>query len=167
MFNIFLRSWDLFNTSELLVRLRIYCMLFMGGRLILPFLTEKGVSSVWHKIRSDGEIWSVESSFIIIIITLVSTPVQSGSVRVLSKGQIELVSWVWHSTTSDGETPVLELWGMWSIPSLPLLSDLLWLGVALPARVPSSSQIKLFNPLTMCNQSTNIELCNTLFIYQT
>ena len=36
---------------------------------------------------------------------------------------------------SDGEIPVmLELWGMWSTPSLPLLPGPLWPGVVAPDR---------------------------------
>ena len=41
---------------------------------------------------------------------------------------------------SDGEVPVLELWGMWNIPSLKP-------GVVIPVRVPSMGQIELFNHL--------------------
>ena len=29
---------------------------------------------------------------------------------------------------SDGEAPALDIWGMWSTPSLPLLPGPLWLG---------------------------------------
>ena len=37
---------------------------------------------------------------------------------------------------SDGEVPViLELWGMWSTPSLPLTPGPLWPGVVVPNRV--------------------------------
>ena len=36
---------------------------------------------------------------------------------------------------SDGEVPViLELWGMWSTPSLPLLPGPFWLGMVAPDR---------------------------------
>ena len=46
---------------------------------------------------------------------------------------------------SDGEAPViLELWGMWNIPSLPLLPGPLCLGVVAPDRVLSMGQIELF-----------------------
>ena len=39
---------------------------------------------------------------------------------------------------SDGEVPVvLELWGIRSTPSLPLLSGSLWLGIVVPDRVLS------------------------------
>ena len=39
---------------------------------------------------------------------------------------------------SDGEVPaVLELWGMWSTPSLPLLPGPLWPGVVAPDRALS------------------------------
>ena len=45
---------------------------------------------------------------------------------------------------SDGEGLVmLELWGMQSVPSLPLLTGLLWLGVVAPDRVLSVGQIEL------------------------
>ena len=38
---------------------------------------------------------------------------------------------------SDGEVPaVLELWGMWSTPSLPLLPGPLWPGVVAPDKGP-------------------------------
>ena len=39
--------------------------------------------------------------------------------------------------TSDGEAPALEIWGMWSIPSLSSLPGPLWLGVVAPDRVLS------------------------------
>ena len=52
---------------------------------------------------------------------------------------------------SDGEVPVmLELWGMRSIPSLPLLPCPLWPGVVAPGRVLSMSQIEL-NCVLMLN----------------
>ena len=45
---------------------------------------------------------------------------------------------------TDGEISVmLELWGMWSTPSLPLLPDPLWPRVIAPDRVLSMSQIEL------------------------
>ena len=44
----------------------------------------------------------------------------------------------------DGETPVmLELWGMWSTPLLPLLFGPLWPRVVAPDRVLSKGQIEL------------------------
>ena len=43
------------------------------------------------------------------------------------------------------EAPVLELWGMLSIPWLPLLPDPLWHGVVAPDRVLSMNQIELFD----------------------
>ena len=46
---------------------------------------------------------------------------------------------------SDDETPVLELWGMWSTPSLPLLTGPFWPGGVAPDRVLSMDQIKLFD----------------------
>ena len=47
---------------------------------------------------------------------------------------------------SDGEAPVmLELWGMCSIPSLPLFPGPLWPKVVAPERVLSMGQIELFD----------------------
>ena len=48
---------------------------------------------------------------------------------------------------SDGEVPVLELWGIGRTPSFSLLSNPLWPRVVVPVRVPSLSQIGLFNHL--------------------
>ena len=50
--------------------------------------------------------------------------------------------WLCHLTTSNAETAILEIWGIGSTFSLPLLSDLLWLGVVVAVRVPSIGQIK-------------------------
>ena len=55
---------------------------------------------------------------------------------------------------SDGETPDLEIWRIWSTPSLPLLSDPLWPGVVAPDRVPSMGQIDQ----TVYKQMTNVKL---------
>ena len=45
---------------------------------------------------------------------------------------------------SDGEVPImLELWGMWSTPSLTLLPGSLWPGIVAPDRVLSKGQIEL------------------------
>ena len=54
----------------------------------------------------------------------------------------------------DGEAPVLEIWGMWSTPSLPLFPGLLLPGVVGPDRVLSMNQIELFDIQTMCKQMT-------------
>ena len=43
---------------------------------------------------------------------------------------------------SDGEAPALEIWGMWSIPSLPLLPSPLCPEVVAPDRVLSMDQIE-------------------------
>ena len=48
-----------------------------------------------------------------------------------------LVSWVWRWTAYGGEVPVMELWGVWSASSLPLLPGSLWPGVVAPVGVPS------------------------------
>ena len=66
---------------------------------------------------------------------------------------------------------MLEIWGMWSTPSLPLLPGPLWPGVVVPDRVLSMGQIepfgkkrlellevKLFDHLTVCKQMTDVLL---------
>ena len=60
----------------------------------------------------------------------------------------------------DGEAPViLELWGMWSTPSLPLLPDLLRPRVKTPDRALFMGQIELLNIWTMkTNDLGKIEL---------
>ena len=52
----------------------------------------------------------------------------------------------------DGEVPVmLELWEMWSTPSLPSLSGSLWTGVVALDRILSIAQIEL-NCVLMLNR---------------
>ena len=47
---------------------------------------------------------------------------------------------------NDGETPVLlELWGIWSTPSLTSLLGSLWPVVVAPDRVLSMGEIELFD----------------------
>ena len=48
---------------------------------------------------------------------------------------------------SDTEVTFLDLWGMWSTPSLSLLPDPLLPKVVVPGRVPSVGQVELFNHL--------------------
>ena len=45
--------------------------------------------------------------------------------------------------TKPSEAPVLELWGIWSTPSLPLLPGQFWPRMVVPVKVPSIDQIKL------------------------
>ena len=54
---------------------------------------------------------------------------------------------LWHNTKqTDGEAPViLDLLGIMSTPSLPLLPGLLWPSVVAPDRVPAMGQIELFD----------------------
>ena len=60
---------------------------------------------------------------------------------------------------SDGEVPVmLEFWGIWDTPSLPLLSGPLCPRVVVPVWVPSADQIELFNFLTEGKQMTDVKL---------
>ena len=55
---------------------------------------------------------------------------------------------------SDGEAPILELWGMLSTPSLPLHPGLLWLEALAPDRVLSIRQIELFDISTVSKSMT-------------
>ena len=49
---------------------------------------------------------------------------------------------------------MLELWGMRSTSSLPLLPGPLWSRLVAPDRVLSMDQIELFDAQTMCKQMT-------------
>ena len=53
----------------------------------------------------------------------------------------------------DDKAPALEIWGMWSTPSLPLLPVLVWLKVVAPDRVLSMNQIEQ----TGCKQMTDVK----------
>ena len=55
---------------------------------------------------------------------------------------------------------MLELWGMWSIPSLSLLPGPLSPRVIAPERVLSMSQTELFDIYTKCKQMTYAKLNN-------
>ena len=70
-------------------------------------------------------------------------------------GKVGDCSWGWPegSLSYDGEAPVmLELWGMQSTPSLPLLPGILWPTVVAPDRVLSMGQIELVDIWTECKQ---------------
>ena len=45
---------------------------------------------------------------------------------------------------------MLDVWGMWSTLSLPLLPVPLWPGVVVPDRVLCTGQIKLFLTFKLC-----------------
>ena len=51
---------------------------------------------------------------------------------------------------SDGKASALEIWGMWSTPSLPLLLGPLWPKAVAPDRVQSMGQIN-------CKQITDVK----------
>ena len=68
--------------------------------------------------------------------------------------QVELASWIWYQSAFGGEAPVLEIWGIWRAPSLPLIPGPLWPGMIQPVRVPYIGQIEQFNHLTVCKQIT-------------
>ena len=79
------------------------------------------------------------------------------------------VSWIWHETASNGEAPVLELWVIWSTPSLPLLPGPLWPEVVISVRIPCMGQIELlmldnknWNHLTVCKQMSSVSLKNNV-----
>ena len=52
---------------------------------------------------------------------------------------------VYDIKLSDGKAPALEIWEMWSTPSLLLFPGPLWPGIVAPDRVLSMSQIKQFD----------------------
>ena len=52
---------------------------------------------------------------------------------------------VYNTKLSDDEAPVMEPWGMWSTPSLPLLPCPHRSGVVVPVRVSSMGQIERFD----------------------
>ena len=53
---------------------------------------------------------------------------------------------------------MLELWEMWSTPSLPLLPGPLWPCVVAPDRALSLGQIEMFDIKTCCKQMTSARL---------
>ena len=64
----------------------------------------------------------------------------------------------YNTKQSDDEAPVMELWAMWCIPSLPLFSGPLWHEVVAPDRILSMCQIELFDIQTECKQMTHAKL---------
>ena len=66
---------------------------------------------------------------------------------------LKKVRWVGAKKTRSNDCSdydcdeLLELWGMWSTLSLPLLPGSLLIGVVVSVRVPSIDQIELFNHL--------------------
>ena len=64
----------------------------------------------------------------------------------------------WYDTKpSDGEAPVLELWGMWNTSSFSLFPGSLWSGVVVPFRVVFMGQIE---PLVLYRDTwTHLTLC--------
>ena len=54
---------------------------------------------------------------------------------------------------SDDDTAGLEIWGMWSTPSVPLLPGPLWPRVVAPDVVQSIGQIEQ----TVCKQMTDVK----------
>ena len=50
---------------------------------------------------------------------------------------------IYDTKPTDGKIPIMELLGMWSIFSLPLLPSPLWLDVVAPFRVSSIGKTEL------------------------
>ena len=65
---------------------------------------------------------------------------------------------VYDTKTFDGETPVLDVRGMWSTPWLTLLTAPLWTGVGVYIRLRSLDQTKQFNNLLELKPFLLIEL---------
>ena len=59
--------------------------------------------------------------------------------------------------TSNDKTPVMELWGIWSTPTLPLLPGPHRLRVVVSDGVLSMGQIELFEYLIGCKQMNYVE----------
>ena len=57
--------------------------------------------------------------------------------------------------SDGGALEMLELWGIWSTPSLPLLPGPLWPSVVAPDRVRSVGQIEIFDIYTDSKQMNN------------
>ena len=93
---------------------------------------------------------------IVMFMKLVAQHIKSGARSILTKWSADVILWLNFAQSSgtmeytdcfyaegydpphDGEVPVmLELWGMRSTPSLPLLSGLLWPGVVVLDRALS------------------------------
>ena len=66
-------------------------------------------------------------------------------------------SWpcVQYWTVSDGEIPVMEIWGMWSTHSLPLIPDSRWPRVIAPVRVLSIGPRDSFESLMFGRNTLN------------
>ena len=64
----------------------------------------------------------------------------------------------YDTKTSDGEAPVIKLWGRWSTPLLSLFPGLVRPGVVVPVRIPSIGQIELFNYFTVSKQLTDVKI---------
>ena len=67
----------------------------------------------------------------------------------------------YYTKPSDGDASILELWGMWSTSSLPLLQSPPWPRVEVLVRVSFMSQTEVFDHLTMYKQM-NSGLFNVL-----
>ena len=64
--------------------------------------------------------------------------------------------WRYDTKVSDGETLVLEFWGMGNTPSLELLPGPLWPREVVPVRVPSMGQNRTIQSFTILE---TIQLC--------
>ena len=57
------------------------------------------------------------------------------------------VSLIWYKTASDSDTTLLEFWGMWNTPALPLHPGLFWNRGVVLVRISSSGQLEISNYL--------------------
>ena len=78
------------------------------------------ISSVFFFFLSNRQFWSAKLMFMNVI---------------NNDTFLSVVSWVWHSTISDGEAPILKICGVWSTLSLLLLPSPLWPRVVAPVWV--------------------------------
>ena len=65
---------------------------------------------------------------------------------------------VYDIKPSHREVPFLELWEIWSTPSLSVLPCPLWSRVVAPDRFLSMGQIEIFDHLTVCKQMDDVLL---------
>ena len=65
---------------------------------------------------------------------------------------------LYDAKKSYGEAPALDLWGMWSNNSLPLLPSPLEPGLIEPDESPSTGQIEVFDILTVQKQMVYVKL---------
>ena len=63
------------------------------------------------------------------------------------------------------ESPVLETWGLWSTPLLPLLPDPLWPSKVVSVRIPSMGQIEIFDNLLYLKPFNRVQTNELWFVW--